>query len=138
VNKTMKLNPTLLKTAADTIEKQASEITRLKSQVASAKVAADKAVKVASADLTGIAKSAGDAFLAKRFLTNEAKRDAWIAKVASDHQFAIEMLVKVANSQPEPQLKKLGSASDEPVIPSPTAAVDAKWASAHARMTAGR
>lgn len=138
MNNTMKLNPHLLKTAADTIEKQASEIAGLKAQVAQAKVAAAKSVKVASADLTGIAKSAGDAFLKKRYLTSDASRDAWIAKVASDHQFAVEMLVKVASAQPEPTLKKLGSASDEPVVPSATAAVDAKWSQAHARMTAGR
>lgn len=137
----MKLNPQILKTAADTIEKQASEIQALKSEL-SAKVAADKAVKVASAptaDFAGIAKTAGDAFLKKRIIPSEAARDAWVAKVASDHKYAIEMLAKVASYQPEATLKKLGSASDEAVAaPSPISASDAKWAAAHARHVANR
>lgn len=140
----MKLNPSILKTAAQHVLALQGRVDELEAKIASdAKAHAEALVKQAAdarpaPELVEAAKVAADVLLDRQLLRTEAARDDFAAKIASDHGQALAQLAKLASLTPSvgPQLLKRGSAEDAPETK--TEVSDQKWVDAYARYKSGQ
>lgn len=145
----MKYDTQSIKVAADLIESQAARITELAAKVASAQqtiATKEQELKVASAkvaadskpspEIVKVASEIGEVLFGKRLLSTAAKRDEFVAKVASSPVEALEQLKKLASVYPDATVRKTGSADDTEAQPASTNIADDKWAKAHAAFQA--
>lgn len=131
----MKLNPQILKTAAQHITTLQGRVNALEAKIASdAKTYSEALVKKAAdekpaTELVAAAKVAADALLDRQLLRTESARDDFAAKIAGDHAQAIAQLTKLAGLTPSaaPTLRKVGSAENYDDAAPATAPSDQRW-----------